>query len=61
MIKVELLIDNNTTHSCSPIEFLRTFILQGAIRKRLFDKNEDDPMTLINPYATIYVSKIEQE
>jgi hypothetical protein len=52
MLKVELLIDNKTAHSCSPIKFLEKFILLDA--KEIGTGRYD------TPYAIIDVESIEQ-
>ena len=63
MIKVTLIIDNKTAHSCSPLEFLRKFVLLEANRlpKRI-NNNLDGAFDyeFDNPYAKIEVQKIEQ-
>ena len=63
MIKVTLIIDNKTAHSCSPLEFLRKFVLLDAKKRKVlcgimlggeFDYEFE------TPYANIEVQKIEQ-
>lgn len=54
MIRVTLEIDNKTAHSCSPLEFLRKFVLLDA--KAKFDGSQ----YFDTPYANIIVSEIEQ-
>jgi hypothetical protein len=54
MIKVILEIDNKTAHSCSPLEFLRKFILFEA--KQEFNGSR----YFYTPYANINVIEIEQ-
>jgi hypothetical protein len=55
MIKVTLEIDNKTAHSCSPIEFLKRYILKDT--QAVPSKNK---IILLNPYALIEVTEIEQ-
>ena len=52
MIKVILEIDNKTAHSCSPLEFLRKYILLEA--------KDSAPRYFDTPYAKIIVTEIEQ-
>lgn len=62
MIRVTLEIDNKTAHSCSPVEFLRKFILLDAkfihwpIHEELKHKHD----CLDTPYALINIKEIEQ-
>jgi hypothetical protein len=59
MLKVTLIIDNKTAHSCSPLEFLRKFVLLDA--KEI--KSQETEMSIRDydtPYAKIKVKKIEQ-
>ena len=57
MIKVTLLIDNNTAHSCSPIKFLQKFILHDMTE---IASNGKGSQIFSNPYAKVIVKKIEQ-
>jgi len=59
MIKVTLEIDNKTAHSCSPLEFLRKFILLDAKEIRDFE-TELSIRQYDTPYAEISVNRIEQ-
>jgi hypothetical protein len=59
MIKVTLEIDNKTAHSCSPLEFLRDYILFKA--KEIRDYETESSIRRYNtPYAEISVNRIEQ-
>jgi len=59
MIKVTLEIDNKMAHSCSPLEFLRKFVLLEA--KEIKDFESEMAFKLFDtPYAEITVKKIEQ-
>lgn len=59
MIKVTLEIDNNTAHSCSPLEFLRKFILREA--SDIIVQSKGGKVSFFDtPYAKIKVKKIEQ-
>lgn len=59
MIKVTLEIDNKTAHSCSPLEFLRKFILLGA--NEIHSKESDACIAIYEtPYAKIKIITIEQ-
>lgn len=61
MLKVELEINNNTAHSCSPIEFLKRYIIQDAeytVQDMSLKPNKS--VVFNNPYAKITVKKIEQ-
>lgn len=63
MIKVTLIIDNKTAHSCSPLEFLRKFVLLDATRlTKCIGNNLDGAFDyeFETPYANIEVQKIEQ-
>jgi hypothetical protein len=59
MLKVILEIDNHTAHSCSPLEFLRKYILQDASDIVVESKGKR-VFHLTTPYAKIKVKKIEQ-
>jgi hypothetical protein len=59
MIKVTLEIDNHTAHSCSPLKFLQTKILQDATETEK-SKNCEGYAQYNTPYANILVSSIEQ-
>jgi len=59
MIKVTLIIDNKTAHSCSPLEFLRKFILLEAKEVRIYE-TESSIRRYDTPYAEIFVNRIEQ-
>jgi len=58
MIRVILEIKNKACHSCSPIEFVRKFILSET--KVINPKAMIFPTEFENPYAKIYIRKIEQ-
>ena len=60
MIKVTLEIDNKTAHSCSPLEFLRKFILLDAKTVIMDDKTWCAEEEFDTPYAKINVIEIEQ-
>lgn len=59
MIKVTLIIDNKTAHSCSPLEFLRKYILQDAEEIKSYE-TEMSIRAYDTPYAIIEVQRIEQ-
>ena len=58
MLKAEIYINNNTAHSCSPLEFVRKYILQDAV---FCGVNEDGNISYKNQYATILVKGLEQD
>ena len=64
MIKVTLIIDNKTAHSCSPLEFLRKFVLLDAKAENFGNhgivKGEKFYYNLDTPYAKIKITEIEQ-
>jgi len=63
MIKVTLIIDNKTAHSCSPLEFLRKFVLLDAQKRKVIvgiEPGTEFDYTFETPYANIEVQKIEQ-
>jgi len=60
MIKVTLEIDNKTAHSCSPLEFLRKFVLLDAKTISMDDKTWCAEEEFDTPYAKINVTEIEQ-
>ena len=63
MIKVTLEIDNKMAHSCSPLEFLRKFVLLEAENRKVLcgiNLGEKFDYEFETPYATIEVQKIEQ-
>jgi hypothetical protein len=59
MIKVTLEIDNKTAHSCSPLEFLRKFVLLDA-KEIQSHETEMSIRVYDNPYAEISINRIEQ-
>ena len=59
MIKVVLEIDNKTAHSCSPLEFLRKFVLLDAKEIRDYE-TESSIRKYDTPYAEISINRIEQ-
>lgn len=59
MIKVTLEIDNKTAHSCSPLEFLRKYILHEVCIVQS-TKPYKGQFRFENNYAHITVKKIEQ-
>jgi hypothetical protein len=63
MIKVTLIIDNKTAHSCSPVEFLRKFVLLEAENRKVLcgiELGGKFAYHFDTPYANIEVQKIEQ-
>jgi hypothetical protein len=62
MITVKLDIDNKIAASCSPIEFLRKYVLREALITKVAEvDDESNPYyTIDTPYATITVKKIAQ-
>jgi hypothetical protein len=57
MLRVTLEIDNHTAHSCSPLEFLRDYILQ-QVTEDIFTSNK--VAWYQTPYAKIEVVEVEQ-
>jgi hypothetical protein len=57
MITVTLDIDNNAAHSCSPIEYIRKYILQDAT---LATYVNTDTVIYKTPHANIVAREIEQ-
>ena len=57
MIKVTLEIDNKTAHSCSPLEFLRKFVLLDA---KLLERLPWTNWEFDTPYAKIVITNLEQ-
>lgn len=64
MIKVTLEIDNKTAHPCSPLEFVRDYILKDALPINFGNhgivKGEQFYYNLDTPYAIIKITDIEQ-
>lgn len=60
MIKVTFEIDNKTAHCCSPLTFLKKFVLLEATD--ISEEFPNMPKVAIydTPYARIKVNKIEQ-
>jgi hypothetical protein len=59
MIKVTLEIDNKMAHSCSPLEYLRKYIIQEA--SDIVVQSKGGKVSFFDtPYAKIKVKKIEQ-
>jgi len=63
MIKVILEIDNKTAHSCSPLEFLRKFVLLDARKRKVIvgiEPGAEFDYEFETPYANISIKEIEQ-
>lgn len=63
MIKIELEIDNHMAHGCSPVEYIRKYILRDAIEVKdlkIFNKRKGFGK-YTTPWASILMTKIEQD
>lgn len=58
MIRVVLEIDNKISHSCSPLDYLKKYILKN-IQYELFEEQENS-MVCDNYNAKILIKHIEQ-
>lgn len=61
MIKVTLEIDNDTAYPCSPIEFIRKYVLRDA--KYIYDNHDKShmPIHLHLPNGVALITEIKQD